>query len=180
MRCRFVLLFLFFLSCLPSSIKAKDSSLIVLSFGAFDMNDDKTTGEQRIEYRHGERYLSLFKPFVGFMRTNDDAYYGYLGIGIDLYFGKYKCVVFQPNFAVGIFDDDDYTEGEGLTSGKAGKDLGGGLEFRSGVELAYRFENNMRFGIAFSHISNAGLGDINPGAESLVLTWAVPLDWLEF
>ena len=46
--------------------------------------------------------------------------------------------------------------------------------------LAYSFENNMRFGIAFSHISNAGLGDINPGTESLVLTWAVPLDWLEF
>tara|TARA_B100000586_G_C20059925_1_gene405809 strand:+ start:232 stop:762 length:531 start_codon:yes stop_codon:yes gene_type:complete len=176
MRCRFVLLFLFFLSCLPSSIKAKDSSHLVLGFGAFDMNDNKTTGEQRIEYRHGERYLSLFKPFVGIMRTNDEAYYGYLGIGIDLYFGKCRCVVFQPNFAVGIFEDGD-DQGEGPNSGK---DLGGGLEFRSGVELAYRFENNMRFGIAFSHISNAGLGDINPGTESLVLTWAVPLDWLEF
>ena len=162
MRCRFILLFLFFLSCLPFSIQAKDSSHLALGFGAFDMNDNKTTGEQRIEYRHGERYLSLFKPFAGIMRTNDEAYYGYLGIGIDLYFGKCRCVVLQPNFAVGILD------------------LGGGLEFRSGVELAYRFENNMRFGIAFSHISNAGLGDINPGTESLVLTWAVPLDWLEF
>ena len=110
------------------------------------------------------------------MRTNDEAYYGYLGIGIDLYFGKCRCVVLQPNFAVGIFDDG-VDHGDGYT---AGKDLGGGLEFRSGVELAYRFENNMRFGIAFSHISNAGLGDINPGTESLVLTWAVPLDWLEF
>ena len=139
MRCRFILLFLFFLSCLPFSIQAKDSSHLALGFGAFDMNDNKTTGEQRIEYRHGERYLSLFKPFAGIMRTNDEAYYGYLGIGIDLYFGKCRCVVLQPNFAVGIFDDG-VDHGDGYT---AGKDLGGGLEFRSGVELAYRFENNM-------------------------------------
>ena len=132
MRCRFILLFLFFLSCLPFSIQAKDSSHLALGFGAFDMNDNKTTGEQRIEYRHGERYLSLFKPFAGIMRTNDEAYYGYLGIGIDLYFGKCRCVVLQPNFAVGIFDDG-VDHGDGYT---AGKDLGGGLEFRSCVELA--------------------------------------------
>ena len=80
MRWRFIVLSFFFISILSPVAQAKDSSHLALGFGAFDMNDNKTTGEQRMEYRHGERYLSLFKPFAGIMRTNDEAYYGYLGI----------------------------------------------------------------------------------------------------
>ena len=42
--------------------------------------------------------------------------------------------------------------------------------------LAYEFENNNRLGLSFSHTSNAGLGDSNPGTEVLGLYWHVPLN----
>ena len=98
------------------------------------------------------------------MGTTDSAVYGYAGIGMDIFFGRR--VVLTPNFAVGAYHDGD------------GKDLGHAVEFRSGLELAYRFDNRSRLGIAVHHISNASLGDSNPGTESVVLTYAIPTDML--
>ncbi|MBT5810587.1 MAG: acyloxyacyl hydrolase, partial [Rhodospirillaceae bacterium] len=57
-----------------------------------------------------------------------------------------------------------------------GKDLGNTVEFRSGVELAYRLDDRARLGVAFHHISNASLSDNNPGTETLTLTFSLPLD----
>ena len=67
-----------------------------------------------------------------------------------------------PNFAVGVYGNGD------------GKDLGYAVEFRSGVELAYRFDNYARLGLSFTHISNAGLDERNPGVESLVVMYSIP------
>jgi len=72
--------------------------------------------------------------------------------------------VLTPSFGVGAYDEGD------------GKDLGDTIEFRSQVELAYRFDNRSRVGVAFSHISNAGIGDRNPGTEILNVYYAYPLD----
>ncbi|NKB19827.1 MAG: hypothetical protein GKS01_04700 [Alphaproteobacteria bacterium] len=69
-----------------------------------------------------------------------------------------------PSFAVGAYDDSK------------GKDLGHTIEFRSGVELAWRFDNQMRLGLTLYHLSNAGIGDRNPGTEVLSLGLSVPLD----
>ncbi|MDP6622047.1 MAG: acyloxyacyl hydrolase, partial [Alphaproteobacteria bacterium] len=55
-----------------------------------------------------------------------------------------------------------------------GKDLGHWIEFRSQLELAYRFDDRSRLGVSLSHISNASLDDNNPGTESLMLNYAVP------
>lgn len=58
-----------------------------------------------------------------------------------------------------------------------GRDLGHVFEIRSGLEIAYRFNDRSRLGLLFYHISNAGLGDDkNPGAEALGLTYSIPLN----
>ena len=41
-----------------------------------------------------------------------------------------------------------------------GLDLGYGLEFRSQLEIAYRFDNRSRLGVAVSHMSNASWVDV--------------------
>ena len=69
----------------------------------------------------------------------------------------------MPNFAIG-----------GYRRGTA-KDLGSVIEFRSGIEIAYRFGNAARLGVAISHISNASISDNNPGTESIVLSYSIPL-----
>ena len=52
------------------------------------------------------------------------------------------------------------------------------LEFRSGIEVAWRFDNRSRLGVEFTHISNAGIYDRNPGTETLTVNYSIPLDQL--
>jgi len=52
------------------------------------------------------------------------------------------------------------------------KDLGGSIQFRSGLELAYEMNPGSRVGAVFYHLSNAGLEPNNPGSESLVVFWS--------
>ncbi|HSN88855.1 MAG TPA: acyloxyacyl hydrolase [Thermoanaerobaculia bacterium] len=47
------------------------------------------------------------------------------------------------------------------------------VEFRSGVELAWRLNERSRIGLCLYHLSNGGLYDFNPGTESLILSYGV-------
>ena len=140
---------------------AKDPDFLSVSLGAYDINDNKTAAEGRLEYRSDIEW-SIFRPFSGFMMTADRAMYGYGGVLVDLFFGR-RFVV-QPSFAAGA-----YSKG-------GGKDLGHWIEFRSQLEFAWRFDDRSRLGLSVNHISNASLSDNNPGTESIVLTYAVPFD----
>jgi lipid A 3-O-deacylase len=140
----------------------EDSSFIAFHAGGYDVNDDETAGQFNLEYRSGWDDWFL-KPFAGVMATTDAALYGYGGVMLDIYLGRR--FVLTPNFAAGLYTADG-----------DGKDLGSVIEFRSGVELAYRFDNRARLGVSFHHISNASIGDINPGTETLTLVFSLPLN----
>ena len=143
------------------AIAGDDPAFITFHIGGYDVNDDSTAGQFNLEYRSDwdEWYV---KPFAGVMATMEAAAYVYGGILLDVYLGRR--VVFTPNVAVGLYSDGD------------GKDLGNTVEFRSGLELAYRLDNRARLGMAFHHISNASLSDNNPGTETFTLTFSLPLD----
>jgi hypothetical protein len=42
------------------------------------------------------------------------------------------------------------------------------LEFKTEVQASYNLSENSSFGMSYNHISNASLGDKNPGANSYV------------
>jgi hypothetical protein len=141
--------------------RADDPDFVTFAGGWFDMNRQKDeAGEFRLEYRSDKKFW-LFKPFVGAMGTTDGASYYYAGVLIDVFLGRR--VVVTPSFAPGY-----YARGSGY-------DLGHGVEFRSQLEVAYRFDDRSRLGVSFGHMSNAGLGDKNPGTESLMLNYSIPL-----
>ncbi|MDV4145823.1 MULTISPECIES: acyloxyacyl hydrolase [Shimia] len=50
-------------------------------------------------------------------------------------------------------------------------DLGHTLEFRSLIGLAYHLPSGDKISLAVLHKSNAGLGNINPGANTVLLRW---------
>jgi len=83
----------------------------------------------------------------------------------------------------GILMDRSVTPRVGLTLSTgvgawyagAGKELGSALEFRSAVELSYRTDDARTVGLALAHISNAGLGERNPGANIVAAVVFVPL-----
>ena len=143
-----------------SAARADDPAFLAVSVGGFDVNDNESAGEFRIEYRSDRRYFFL-KPMIGAMLNTDGGVYGYGGINLDVFLGRRWVVM--PNFAVG-----GYRRG-------SSKDLGSVIEFRSGLEIAYRFDDRSRLGVAFQHISNVSIDDNNPGTESLVLTYSIAL-----
>jgi hypothetical protein len=147
------------------SLQSDDPSFLSFGAGVYDFLHDQQAGEFRGEFRSNYKLLGLLKPFVGLTGTTDSAFYGYGGVLIDIYFGNRW--VLTPNAAFGYYDNG------------SGKDLGSHAEFRTGAELAYRFDDRSRLGLAFNHISNAGIDKRNPGTESLVLVYSLPFTLLK-
>lgn len=145
-----------------AQILKQDPSLISLGVGAYDIiqNSDRAA-DFRLEYRHNEG-LWIFKPWTGLEVTSDGAVYGAIGFYSDFHLGER--IVVSPSFGAGAYHD-----GGGL-------DLGSVVEFRSQLEVAYRFENLSRLGVALSHLSNAGIGDRNPGTEIVTVYYSMPVD----
>jgi hypothetical protein len=134
---------------------------VAVAAGWFDFNRRRAeAAELRLEYRSG-RPFGGFRPLGGFLATTDRAFFGYAGLGFDWF--PARSLVITPSFAPGLYARGD------------GKDLGHVVEFRSQLEVAYRFLNRVRLGLSVSHISNASLGAHNPGTESLMINCEVPL-----
>lgn len=143
-----------------AAVAEERNKALAFSVGAFDMVQRSDDGlEARLEYRSDAPWW--LKPFGGITATTDAAVHLYVGVYADLVIGEHFYI--QPSFAPGAFFEGN------------GKVLGNILEFRSQLELGYRFRDDSRLGISLNHISNAGLGTSNPGSESLVLTYSVPL-----
>jgi hypothetical protein len=142
-----------------------DPSFLSVGAGWWDIiAQDDNQGDFRLEYRHGQRFLHIFKPWAGLEVTSAGGVWGGGGLLVDIYLGRR--VVLTGSTGVGGFYKGD------------GKDLGHEIEFRSTIELGYRFDDRSRLSLAFGHLSNAGIGDDNPGTEVLTLYYHLPIDRL--
>jgi hypothetical protein len=104
------------------------------------------------------RIVPALAPVGGLLVASRGSLYVYGGFQADIALGERW--VASPGFAAGIFHRG------------SGQELGGPVEFRSAIELAYRFSDASRLGLSLSHLSNGGLYGRNPGSESLVLVWS--------
>jgi hypothetical protein len=130
--------------------------------GHFEISDDENDSAMLgVEYRFADQFNGL-RPVVGAFGNADSGAYVYGGAYWDLPLGTAPFVI-TPGFAAGY-----YNEG-------ASKDLGYDLEFRSTLEISYEFDSGNRLGVAISHLSNAGIGDSNPGTETVQLVYSYPL-----
>lgn len=59
--------------------------------------------------------------------------------------------------------------------GDGGDDLGSDLEFRTRLGVSRSIAFPWRVGVAIEHKSNGGIGDINPGVETIFLTFGRPI-----
>ena len=130
--------------------------------GNFDFSDDKQSS-YLVGFQHQDNnlnrdtFLGNVSPITGGFITENSAAYIYTGIEWNIDMGDK--MIFTPSFAPGI-----YHEGNG-------KDLGHILEFKSEVQLSYATSENTSFGVSYNHVSNASLGDKNPGANSYMLNF---------
>ena len=150
-----------FLVIASPSAMADDPAFLSVGVGYYDIFDNDNAAELRVDYRSNLKFLFV-KPFAGAVVTSDGAFFPSVGLYSDFYFGRR--IVISPSSAAGY-----YLKGDG-------KDLGHAFEIRSGVEVAYRFDNRSRLGLLFYHISNAGLEDDRPGTEVMSLGYSIPLN----
>ncbi len=137
---------------------------LVLSAGAFNLSSDKSEAELGLGVRlPPDRWRitpgrGRIAPEIGAAATGKGAFYLFGGLRRDF--------EVAPGWAIAPF------WGVSLYEEGSGRDLGGAIEFRSGIELSRASGDRGRLGLAFYHLSNAGIYDRNPGSNSLVLTWA--------
>ena len=103
-----------------------------------------------------ESFLGTLSPVTGAMITADNAAYFYTGIQAQYKIGK---INLTPSFTPGIYEKGN------------GKDLGHAIEFKSEVQLSLNLHEKSQFGMSYNHISNASLGDKNPGANSYMFNF---------
>ncbi|HET9209416.1 MAG TPA: acyloxyacyl hydrolase [Thermoanaerobaculia bacterium] len=135
-----------------------------VSAGAFNIFDPDVRAEAGAEAQLSPfrlawfpRWLPDLTPDAGAMVNDQGSFYVYGGLRCDIPLGRPWELSIQ--FAPGL-----YRAGGGF-------DLGGAVEFRSGIELSYPLAPRGRVGLLLFHLSNAGIYTHNPGSESLVLTY---------
>jgi len=138
----------------------QDTKFSVYS-GMFDFSDyGKKSAligfQHQNENLNRDTFLGNISPITGAMITADNAGYIYTGVQAQYKIGALNIT---PSFTPGL-----YHEGNG-------KDLGHMLEFKSEVQLSIDFSQSSKLGFSYNHISNASLGDKNPGANSYMFNF---------
>ena len=129
--------------------------------GNFDFSDDKQKAilvgfQHQNESLQRNTFLGNVSPITGGFVTENSAAYIYSGIEWKFEIGSLE---FTPSFAPGLYHKGD------------GKDLGHVLEFKTEVQLSYAVSDATSFGVSYNHVSNASLGDKNPGANSYMFNF---------
>ena len=166
MNIKKIILHLFFLTFV-FSLYAEEKNLndqnTELSFytGMFDFSDDGKRStlvgfEHQNEDLNRDTFLGNLSPISGALFTADNAGYIYTGVQAQYKIGALN---FNPSFAPGL-----YHEGNG-------KDLGHIIEFKSELQISLDLSENSELGFSYNHLSNASLGDKNPGANSYMFNF---------
>ncbi len=162
----FFLVNLFLLISLP--LKSEDVKKISGSehefniyTGMFDFSDHGKRS-QIIGFQHQnenllrESFFGTLSPVTGALITQDSATYIYTGVQAMYKVGN---INITPSFTPGLYNQGD------------GKNLGHMVEFKSEVQLSFDLPKESQFGFSYNHISNASLGDKNPGANSYMFNF---------
>ena len=129
--------------------------------GMFDFSDDGKRSsligfQHQNENLNRDTFLGNLSPITGAMITADNAAYFYTGVQANYKLGALN---FTPSFTPGLYEKGN------------GKDLGHALEFKSELQLSLELPKESQFGFSYNHLSNASLGDKNPGANSYMFNF---------
>ena len=161
-KIQLIVLFLFSTFSLEAEeIKLKNNTEFNVFTGMFDFSDDGKRStligvQHQNENLNRDTFFGNLSPITGALITADNASYFYTGVQAQYKLGSLNIT---PSFAPGY-----YNEGNG-------KDLGHILEFKSEVQLSLDLSKSSQFGFSYNHLSNASLGDKNPGANSYMFNF---------
>ena len=159
----FITLFLIFCSFSTSAEELNNNQNTEFNVytGVFDFSDDGKKSnlfgfQHQNENLNRDTFLGNLSPVTGGLITADNAAYVYTGVQAQYKIGALN---FTPSFTPGLYHEGD------------GKDLGHVIEFKSELQFSFDLSNNSLLGFSYNHISNASLGDKNPGANSYMFNF---------
>ena len=129
--------------------------------GMFDFSDDSKKStllgfQHQNENLYKDTFLGNLSPITGALITADAA--GFLYTGVQAQY-KLGALNITPSFTPGLYFEGD------------GKDLGHLIEFKSELQFSLDLSKTSELGLTYNHISNASLGDKNPGANSYMFNF---------
>ena len=150
-----------FLSFANSEDKKSNDTELNFFTGMFDFSDDtQAAGVFGLQHQNDDLFRNSFlgklSPITGGFLTENNAFYLYTGAQAEYDLGLFTIT---PSFAPGYYNSGD------------GKDLGSALEFKSEIQVSLDLSDSTELGISYNHISNASLGDKNPGANSYMFNF---------
>ncbi len=160
----FILLFILsapsFTSNAGEILKERDTEINIFT-GMFDFSDTKQrAGLFGMQHQNDELFRNSFlgklSPISGGFITENNAIYVYTGAQAEYDLGF---LTITPSFAPGYYNYGD------------GKDLGYPLEFKTEVQVSFNLSDSTHLGMSYNHISNASLGNKNPGANSYMFNF---------
>mgnify|MGYP000223351523 CR=1 FL=1 len=154
-----------FCALLLSSVRAYPQNISYLGVGVgvfkvFHEDDPQLNSYGSINYRPTIELFG-YGTWSALACTDREVY---LSGGILQDFYLTESIVITPSFGLGIYLEND------------GYDLGSPLEFRPEIKTSYEFVDKSRLGLSFGHVSNAELGDKNPGANYISVMYSIPLN----
>ena len=156
----FFILFTFSVTAEELKIKNQNTEFNVYT-GMFDFSDDgkKSTligFQHQNEDLNRNTFLGNLSPITGALITADSASYLYTGVQAQYKLGALNIT---PSFTPGLYFEGD------------GKDLGHLIEFKSELQFSLDLSKTSELGLSYNHLSNASLGDKNPGANSYMFNF---------
>ena len=129
--------------------------------GMFDFSDTKQSAavlglQHQNDDLFRKSFLGRLSPVTGGFLTEKSAFYLYTGAQAEYDLGLFTIT---PSIAPGYYNSGD------------GKDLGSALEFKTEIQMSLNLSDSTEFGMSYNHISNASLGDKNPGANSYMINF---------
>ena len=173
---RIILKFILILPILSSTSNADDHLYFKIGLwdfkhetGGLALNIKKVTNNYFNIFNLGE--LTQIYEFTGFTDKNNHFSKGkevqdreeqavYLSTGLQKMIYLSNNLTFVPSFSIGLYEAFD-----------AGKDMGFPIEFKSEVELNHNFSSGSLLGLSYNHISNADIGNKNPGSDSILINF---------
>ena len=154
-------LFLVVLLTTTKLVASDDNHQLNFFIGNFDFSDHKQAAvlfgfQHQNEDLNRDTLIGNISPITGGFVTENSAAYIYTGFEWNIDMGA---LTFTPSFAPGLYHEGD------------GKDLGHVIEFKSEVQFSYELSKNSKIGFSYNHLSNASIGDKNPGANSYMFNF---------
>ena len=157
-----IMLILFMLPINAEEVKVNSDHQYNFYTGNFDFSDHKQKAilfgfQHQNETLERKTFLGNASPITGGFITENSAAYVYTGV--EWNYPMSEKMTFTPSFAPGLYSQGD------------GKDLGHVLEFKTELQASYTISESSSLGVSYNHISNASIGDKNPGANSYMFNF---------